>query len=257
MKSKIAALVCGLSIAGAGALSAGVHSGVLAGTVPANAAQATVVTQNGCTTDQGDGSDATTENDESTHATPDANDETGDQGEKESGGSDSETDATATAGQLSDGQDLLPKAGITLDQAVAAATGAAQGTLGDVELKDDNGTLVFDVQVGDQDVTIDAANGSVISVQAGGTDTQDQECDNEAQVAPGTLDDGADLLPQAAITVEQAVTTAQGAATGALGEVDLESNDSGVLVFSVQIGNQEVSVDAQTGKVLEVVDAER
>ncbi|MFT4036691.1 MAG: PepSY domain-containing protein, partial [Thermomicrobiales bacterium] len=162
---------------------------------------------------------------------------------------------TATAGQLSEGQDLLPQAGITVDQAIAAATGATQGALGDVELKTVDGTLVFEVQVGDQDVHVNAADGSIVSTDSGANDTEDSGCNDDAAATPGALSSGSELQSQATVTLDQAVAAAQGAATGQLGSVDLEMNDSGVLVYSVEIGTQEVSVDAQTGTVLEVVDA--
>lgn len=63
------------------------------------------------------------------------------------------------------------------------------------------------------------------------------------------LDDGKSLLPQAQITEQQAVAAAQGAATGDLGEVDLE-HYSGKLVFNVDVGSSDVKVDADTGAVL-------
>jgi uncharacterized membrane protein YkoI len=68
-------------------------------------------------------------------------------------------------------------------------------------------------------------------------------------VAPGTLDDGKDLLPQAKISLEQAVAAAQALSTGDLGEVDLE-HDHGKLVFKVDVGNRDVKVDATTGDVI-------
>jgi hypothetical protein len=71
----------------------------------------------------------------------------------------------------------------------------------------------------------------------------------EATVPPGQIDDGADLLPQASITLDQAITAAQGAATGALGEVDLETYN-GTLVFNVDIGAKDVKVDASNGNIL-------
>ena len=73
--------------------------------------------------------------------------------------------------------------------------------------------------------------------------------DGDERVSSGTLDDGKDLLPQARITVEQAITAAQGAATGPVGEVDLE-HWQGKLVFNVDIGDKDVKVDAATGSVL-------
>jgi uncharacterized membrane protein YkoI len=73
--------------------------------------------------------------------------------------------------------------------------------------------------------------------------------DDEAQVPAGTLDDGKDLLPQAGISLDQAIKAAQGANTGSLGEVDLE-HYKGHLVFNVDIGDHDIKVDAANGKVL-------
>ncbi len=63
------------------------------------------------------------------------------------------------------------------------------------------------------------------------------------------LDDGKDLLPQARITEQQAISAAQGAASGGLNEVDLEQY-SGRLVFNVDVGASDVKVDAATGEVV-------
>lgn len=71
----------------------------------------------------------------------------------------------------------------------------------------------------------------------------------EDQVAPGTIDDGKELLPQAAITLDQAIAAAQATGPGELGEVDLE-HDQGRLVFNVDMGDRDVKVDAQTGAIL-------
>ena len=68
---------------------------------------------------------------------------------------------------------------------------------------------------------------------------------------PGTLDDGKDLLPQTSVSLAAAIATAQQAAAGALGQVDLEHFRGGI-VYMVDIGNQEVRVDAATGKVVAV-----
>jgi uncharacterized membrane protein YkoI len=73
--------------------------------------------------------------------------------------------------------------------------------------------------------------------------------EDEGQVAPGTLDDGKDLLPQSKITIDQAIEAAEGAEDGSVGEVDLEHFD-GRLVFNVDIGDKDVKVDAANGSVL-------
>ena len=65
----------------------------------------------------------------------------------------------------------------------------------------------------------------------------------------GQIDDGAELLDQASITLEEAIAAAQAAATGKLGEVDLEMYE-GRLVFNVDVGNQDVKVDAADGAIL-------
>lgn len=73
--------------------------------------------------------------------------------------------------------------------------------------------------------------------------------DNGDPAGDGKLDDGVDLLPQASITIEQAIAAAQTAATGNIGEIDLEYHD-GKLVFNVDVGDQDVKVDASNGTVL-------
>jgi uncharacterized membrane protein YkoI len=76
--------------------------------------------------------------------------------------------------------------------------------------------------------------------------------EDDDAAASGTLDDGEELLPQASISLERAVAAAQGAASGSLGEVDLEFF-AGALVFNVDVGDKDVNVDAATGDVLGVV----
>src|SRR5215211_4653077 len=73
--------------------------------------------------------------------------------------------------------------------------------------------------------------------------------DDEESAAPGTLDDGEELLPQATITLDQAITAVQASTPGAVGEVDLEYFQ-GTLVFNVDVGNHDVKVDATTGGVI-------
>lgn len=104
-----------------------------------------------------------------------------------------------------------------------------------------------------QDEADDAAEAAegpdtdAIEEQCGSQDEADGA--NEAQAAPGQLDDGAGLLSQAAIAVDQAIAAAQGAASGELGEIDLEDYQ-GKLVFNIDIGDKDVKVDANSGVVL-------
>lgn len=82
-------------------------------------------------------------------------------------------------------------------------------------------------------------------------DAGEQDDANEEKVSPGQIDDGADLLPQASITLDQAIAAAQGAASGEIGEVDLEYYQ-GKLVFNVDVGDEDVKVDAANGSILGV-----
>ena len=73
--------------------------------------------------------------------------------------------------------------------------------------------------------------------------------DDGAYVKPGSLDDGKELRPQASITLRQAIAAAQSAASGSLGQVDLEHFE-GNLVYTVDVGDQEVHIDAADSTVV-------
>ena len=66
--------------------------------------------------------------------------------------------------RLDDGKDLLPQAKITETQAISAAQTKASGDLSEVDLEHAGGTLVFNVDVGNHDVKVDASTGDVVSV---------------------------------------------------------------------------------------------
>jgi len=68
---------------------------------------------------------------------------------------------------------------------------------------------------------------------------------------PGTLDDGKGLASQASVPLATAVAAAQRAAAGSLGQVDLEHYRDGI-VYMVDVGGQEVRVDATSGKVVAI-----
>ena len=75
--------------------------------------------------------------------------------------------------------------------------------------------------------------------------------DDGHYVKPGSLDDGKELLPQAKITLADAIADAQRAAQGQLGQVDMEHFAGGV-VFKVDVGDREVRVDAADGSIASV-----
>lgn len=79
--------------------------------------------------------------------------------------------AAKPAGQEVEDQNLAAKAGLTADQATAAALGANPGAqVVQVQLEDENGTVVYGVElsVGGKslDVKVDAQNGKVLASQA-------------------------------------------------------------------------------------------
>lgn len=68
--------------------------------------------------------------------------------------------------RLDDGKDLAGQAGISEAQAIAAARTAATGALDEVDLEQRAGRLVYNVDVGDKDVKVDAATAKVVAVDA-------------------------------------------------------------------------------------------
>ena len=67
-------------------------------------------------------------------------------------------------GSLDDGKELRPQASITLGQAIAAAQNAESGSLGQVDLEQFQSRLVYTVDIGDDEVKVDAANGRINGV---------------------------------------------------------------------------------------------
>lgn len=84
-------------------------------------------------------------------------------------------------GQLSEGADLLGEAGITVDEAIAAAQQVVSGDLQEVELERENGMLIFEVEISGQEVVIDAATGASLGVEAedGNENEKDDDKDGD------------------------------------------------------------------------------
>jgi len=102
----------------------------------------------------------------------------------------------------------------------------------------------------DEEGDVDEVDGPEDDGADGGENAGEDEGDAEGTEGQSrTIDDGEELLPQAEISLEKAIDAAQGAASGEVGEVDLECVD-GTLVFNVDVGDKDVKVDATTGEVL-------
>ena len=155
-----------------------------------------------------------------------------------------------------------PDASLSEDEAIQIAIAEFPGTTStSVDLEEEDGRAVYEINLSNgYEVEVDGNSGQVLETEASddnsddGADDRDDDRnddDNEIESDAGTIDDGADLLPQATITLEQAITAAQGAAEGSVGEVDLEyAGDR--LVFNVDIGNNDVKVDATDGSIVSV-----
>ncbi len=123
---------------------------------------------------------------------------------------------------------------ITFDQAQAAAEAHLNaGSASEIELENENGQLVYSVEIGRVEVKVDAMTGAVLGVEA---------------------EDGHDAAPTdpPTITSDQAKTAAEAHLNaGTATKVELDAED-GKWVYSVEIGTSEVKVDAMTGAVLGV-----
>ena len=69
------------------------------------------------------------------------------------------------------------RASISLEAAIAAAQAAASGKVGEVDLEFYQGRLVFNVDIGDQDVKVDAENGTVLGQES--EDANDDQDDDD------------------------------------------------------------------------------
>lgn len=74
--------------------------------------------------------------------------------------------AATSPSRLDDGKDLLPQAKITEHQAIEAAQSVASGDLDEVDLERYDGHLVFNVDVGADDVKVDASTGDVLAARS-------------------------------------------------------------------------------------------
>jgi uncharacterized membrane protein YkoI len=148
-------------------------------------------------------------------------------------------------GQLEEGEELRSEADISVEEAIVLAEGAATGRVDDVELERFGDRLLYEVEVGETDVFIDANSGEVVAVDPDddGDDARDDDDDG--------FEDDANLRSEAAITHEQAVEAARGAAEGVVDDVELERH-AGRLVYTVEIGQSEVVIDANDASVLSV-----
>lgn len=74
---------------------------------------------------------------------------------------------------------LASQAKITTDQAKEAALAAVPGTVNKIELDNENGYLVYSVEIGDKEVKVDANTGKVLKIDADNDTGEQQEDDSQ------------------------------------------------------------------------------
>jgi uncharacterized membrane protein YkoI len=97
------------------------------------------------------------------------------------------------ASEAAESEALASLATTTTAEATAAAQAAVAGTVGDVVLENENGYVVYGVEIttangSTVDVKVDAGNGSILAKQAGDTETNDGAGDGETNGDAGDGD---------------------------------------------------------------------
>jgi uncharacterized membrane protein YkoI len=96
-------------------------------------------------------------------------------------------DGTEAANESDEETALADVATITADDAAAAAVASTPGTVGEIELENEDGNVVYSVEIdtasGKVEVKVDAGNAKVLDTQADDGDVHDS---GDANEAPGT-----------------------------------------------------------------------
>ncbi len=137
------------------------------------------------------------------------------------------------SGRLEEGRELVSEASISVDEAISIAESEAAGRAEDIELERQGTRLVYEIEVGETDVYIDADDGSVLAV--------DNDMDDRDERRLG----------EPAITRDEAIAAAQAEVSGNVTEIELD-DEAGRLVWAIEIGQQEINVDALDGTILSV-----
>ena len=148
---------------------------------------------------------------------------------------------------------------ISYQDAVKTALAKTPGGVLEVELEDEDGYLVFCVEVvtgkGEiMEYVIDAGNGAILEVEE-----EEEKEDDDDEMKPGSIRVSygeADYPGMAKVSLDQAVKTAMAQVGGMFLAAELEGDD-GILVWEVVIISpkkavMEVEIDAATGKILEI-----
>lgn len=110
-------------------------------------------------------------------------------------------DDTAESSEADEAAALAGSAKITADEARAAALAAVPGTAEEVELENENGNVVYGVEVTDangaeHDVKVDAGNGTVLAQEADDADEGDEANEGAEGDDDAESNDDADEGPE-------------------------------------------------------------
>lgn len=152
-------------------------------------------------------------------------------------------DDNTRPGELVDGKEYQDEAKVSLDDAIATAQDEVDGEVGEIELDREDGKLIYEVEIGTDEVLIDAETGEVIRVRP------NDDC--ETMIGDVRFEDDDRLVDTVSITPEKAIEIAQGEVDGTVRKVELEKDD-GKTVYKVDIEDSEVKIDAESGDVIEV-----
>ncbi|KAB7705602.1 hypothetical protein F9802_13790 [Bacillus aerolatus] len=167
-------------------------------------------------------------------------------------------DKTVEQGEMNDQQEqavLAKQAKFSEQESVKISLEKVPGTVKNVELDDEDGTVVYEVEVQakdgkEQDVKIDAQTGKVIKIEKDDEDEK-EESDQQEQ---------ARLMKQAKITKEESMKIALEKVPGTVKSVELDDED-GTVVYEVEVQakdgkEQDVKIDVQTGKIVKIDNEE-
>ena len=136
---------------------------------------------------------------------------------------------------------------ISLEEAKTIALGAADGEITEAFLENEDGKLVYEIEVTngnlETDVLIDPSNGNILSVE---TDEEEVTAEEIADIGDKISEEQAIAIARSAVDISS---------VGEITDVELE-NENGVIVYAVEFTKNgietDVKIDAATGEVLKI-----
>ncbi len=150
---------------------------------------------------------------------------------------------------------LEKKTKLTKQESIDIALKEVQGSASDVELEDEDGVIIYSVEVTDDqgqkhEVAVDANTGKILKIEA--DDEESEKEDGEEN----DKEEQKQLEKEATVTKGESIAIALKEVPGKVKDAELEDED-GVVVYTVDViddkgEEKEIVVDAKSGKVLKV-----